>query len=59
MSKIASGGEISRIMLAFKSILGDYDHIPTLIFDEIDIGISGVTASIVGRKMKKIASTHR
>jgi DNA repair protein RecN (Recombination protein N) len=59
LSKIASGGEISRIMLAFKSILGDYDHIPTLIFDEIDIGISGVTASIVGRKMKKIASTHQ
>ncbi|MGI6732999.1 MAG: DNA repair protein RecN [Anaerovoracaceae bacterium] len=59
LSKIASGGEISRIMLAFKSILGDYDNIPTLIFDEIDSGISGVTASIVGRKMKKIASGHQ
>jgi DNA repair protein RecN (Recombination protein N) len=59
LSKIASGGEISRIMLAFKSILGEYDNIPTLVFDEIDSGISGVTASIVGRKMKKIASGHQ
>jgi DNA repair protein RecN (Recombination protein N) len=47
--KIASGGEISRIMLAFKQIIGDFDMIPTMIFDEIDVGISGVTASIVGK----------
>lgn len=57
--KIASGGEISRIMLAFKRIIGDYDRIPTLIFDEIDSGISGVTASIVGRKLSEIAKTHQ
>lgn len=59
LSKVASGGEISRIMLAFKSILGDFDNIPTLIFDEIDSGISGITASIVGKKMKKIASKRQ
>ncbi len=59
LSKIASGGEISRIMLAFKSILGDTDKIPTLIFDEIDSGISGVTASIVGKKMKEISGNHQ
>ncbi len=59
LNKIASGGEISRIMLAFKSILGGYDNIPTLIFDEIDSGISGVTASIVGRKMRQIAASHQ
>ncbi len=59
LAKIASGGEISRIMLAFKSIIGDYDKIPTLIFDEIDSGISGITASIVGRKLLDIAKNHQ
>ena len=59
LSKIASGGEMSRIMLAFKNIIGDYDQIPTMIFDEIDSGISGITASIVGRKLKEIANKHQ
>lgn len=59
LSKIASGGEMSRIMLAFKKIVGDYDEIPTMIFDEIDTGISGITASIVGRKLKQIAENHQ
>lgn len=56
LSKIASGGEISRIMLAFKRIIADYDDMSTMIFDEIDTGISGSTASIVGRKMLGIAN---
>ena len=59
LSKIASGGEMSRIMLAFKNIIADYDSIPTLIFDEIDTGISGITASIVGQKLKQIAKNHQ
>ena len=59
LSKIASGGEMSRIMLAFKKIVGDYDEIPTMIFDEIDTGISGITASIVGKKLKQIAENHQ
>ena len=59
LSKIASGGEMSRIMLAFKKIIGDYDAIPTMIFDEIDSGISGITASVVGRKLTEIAETHQ
>lgn len=59
LSKIASGGEMSRIMLAFKKIVGDYDEIPTMIFDEIDTGISGITASIVGKKLKQIADNHQ
>lgn len=59
LSKIASGGEMSRIMLAFKKIIGDYDEIPTMIFDEIDTGISGITASIVGKKLRQIAKTHQ
>ncbi|MDO4395823.1 MAG: DNA repair protein RecN, partial [Clostridia bacterium] len=59
LTKIASGGEISRIMLAIKNITGTYDSIPTMIFDEIDAGISGITASIVGRKLKEIANHHQ
>lgn len=59
LSKVASGGEMSRIMLAFKKIVGDYDDIPTMIFDEIDSGISGITASIVGRKLLQIAENHQ
>lgn len=57
--KVASGGEISRIMLAIKNITGTYDNIPTMIFDEIDAGISGITASIVGRKLKEISESHQ
>lgn len=59
LAKIASGGEISRIMLAFKQIIGDFDRIPTMIFDEIDAGISGVTASIVGKKLLDISKRHQ
>ena len=59
LSKIASGGEMSRIMLAFKKIIGDYDEIPTMIFDEIDSGISGIAASVVGRKLREIAEKHQ
>jgi DNA repair protein RecN (Recombination protein N) len=59
LAKIASGGEISRIMLAFKQIVGNFDHIPTMIFDEIDTGISGITASIVGKKLLDISKKHQ
>lgn len=59
LSRIVSGGEMSRIMLAFKSILAEYDNIPTLVFDEIDTGISGRTAQIVGEKIKKISQHHQ
>ena len=57
--KVASGGEISRIMLAIKNITGNTDNIHTLIFDEIDAGISGKTASIIGKKLKKISQKHQ
>ncbi|MCR2042611.1 DNA repair protein RecN [Anaerosalibacter massiliensis] len=59
LSKIVSGGEMSRIMLAFKSILAEYDYIPCLIFDEIDTGISGRTAQVVGEKINKISKNHQ
>ncbi|WXR61901.1 DNA repair protein RecN [Peptostreptococcaceae bacterium AGR-M142] len=55
LSKIASGGELSRFMLAFKNIIAKLDDIKTLVFDEIDTGISGITAQIVGQKMKEIS----
>ncbi len=59
LSKIASGGEMSRIMLAFKKVIGEYDGIETMIFDEIDNGISGETADIVGRELQEIAKKHQ
>ncbi len=55
LARVASGGELSRIMLAIKTILADQDDIPTVIFDEIDTGISGRTAQMVGRKLKEIS----
>lgn len=59
LAKIASGGELSRIMLGIKSVLAKKDEIGTLIFDEIDTGISGRTAQKVSEKMALIARTHQ
>jgi len=59
LNKIASGGEMSRIMLAIKTVLSDIDEVPVLIFDEIDTGISGKAANSVGNKLKKIAQKHQ
>jgi DNA repair protein RecN (Recombination protein N) len=59
LNKIASGGEMSRIMLAIKNVLADVDKVPVMIFDEIDTGISGVAAKMVGEKLKKISKNHQ
>ena len=59
LSKIASGGEMSRIMLAIKNVLADTDDTPVLIFDEIDTGISGKAAKSVGKKLRRIGETHQ
>ncbi|MFH1759799.1 MAG: DNA repair protein RecN [bacterium] len=59
ISRIASGGEISRVMLGIKSILSDNDHIPTLIFDEVDSGIGGKAANRVGRVLKQLSGSHQ
>lgn len=59
LHKIASGGEMSRMMLAIKTVLANVDDIPTLVFDEIDTGISGKAAKAVSEKMKKIAINHQ
>ena len=57
--KIASGGEMSRIMLAIKSVLADIDKTPIIIFDEIDTGISGIAANATGEKIKRISKKHQ
>ena len=59
LTKIASGGEMSRIMLAIKTVLADVDEVPVLVFDEIDTGISGIAANSVGNKMKMISKKHQ
>ncbi len=59
LSKVASGGELSRIMLSFKSVLADLDGIPTMVFDEIDSGISGQIGTAVAVKMRQIAKNHQ
>lgn len=59
LGKVASGGELSRIMLAIKSVLAQQDQVETLIFDEIDVGISGRTAQKVSEKMALIAKKHQ
>jgi DNA repair protein RecN (Recombination protein N) len=59
LAKIASGGEISRIMLAMKGILAQADQVPLLVFDEIDVGIGGEVAEAVGKALKALATSHQ
>ena len=59
LSRVASGGEVSRIMLALKSILAKNDRLPVLIFDEIDVGVSGRIAQAVGASLKALAGFHQ
>ena len=59
ISKIASGGELSRVMLALKSVIADKDSIPTMIFDEIDTGVSGKAAQKIGIKLREIGSVRQ
>lgn len=59
LNRVASGGELSRIMLALKGILAEADKIPVLIFDEVDAGIGGKTAESVGRRLKNLAKRHQ
>jgi DNA repair protein RecN (Recombination protein N) len=56
---IASGGEIARVMLALKSVLAAADAVPTLVFDEVDAGIGGLTAQAVGRKLRSLSRHHQ
>ncbi len=59
LGKVASGGELSRIMLAIKNVLSDKDEVDTMIFDEIDTGISGITAQAVSEKLKSISANRQ
>jgi DNA repair protein RecN (Recombination protein N) len=59
LAKIASGGEVSRVMLALKSILATVEQVPTLVFDEVDSGIGGGVAEVVGRKLKALTNTSQ
>jgi len=59
LASVASGGEISRIMLALKTLLAEADKVPVLIFDEIDIGISGRIAQAVGKSLRKLSQSHQ
>jgi DNA repair protein RecN (Recombination protein N) len=59
IAKAASGGELSRVMLACRSVLADLDDVPTLVFDEVDAGIGGQAGLAVGRRLAQLASTRQ
>jgi DNA repair protein RecN (Recombination protein N) len=59
LARIASGGELSRVMLALKGVLGEADTVRTLVFDEVDAGIGGATAHAVGRRLLALSHTHQ
>ena len=59
LARIASGGEVSRVMLALKGVLGEADEVPVLVFDEVDAGIGGATALAVGRRLAELAADTR
>lgn len=59
LAKVASGGELSRIMLAIKTVLADTDTVPVLIFDEIDTGIGGAVATVMGQRLRTLAKYHQ
>lgn len=59
LAKVASGGELSRLMLAIKTVLADTDTVPVLIFDEIDTGIGGAVATVMGQRLRALARYHQ
>ncbi len=59
MPRVASGGELSRVMLALKSVLADVDHVPVLIFDEVDTGVGGAVAATIGKRLRELSRYHQ
>ncbi len=59
LAKVASGGELSRVMLALKTVLAERDAVPTLIFDEVDAGVGGAVAEVMGRRLKALGAHHQ
>jgi len=59
LNKVASGGELSRLMLALKSVFADVDRVPVLVFDEVDAGVGGQTAESVGERLRRLSERHQ
>jgi DNA repair protein RecN (Recombination protein N) len=59
LGRVASGGELSRMMLALKTVLAEMDHVPVLVFDEIDTGVGGAVAAAMGMRLRKLGSFHQ
>jgi DNA repair protein RecN (Recombination protein N) len=59
LSRIASGGELSRIMLALKTVLAEKDHVPVLVFDEVDTGVGGAVAAAMGTRLRRLGTFHQ
>jgi DNA repair protein RecN (Recombination protein N) len=59
LHRIASGGELSRIMLALKTVLAERDHVPVLVFDEVDTGVGGAVAAAMGTRLRKLGAFHQ
>src|SRR5688572_23891834 len=59
LARVASGGELSRVMLSLKTILARLDHVPTLVFDEVDAGIGGKVGQQVGDMLRRVADSHQ
>jgi DNA repair protein RecN (Recombination protein N) len=59
LSRIASGGELSRIMLALKTVLAEKDHVPVLVFDEVDTGVGGAVAAAMGTRLRRLGAFHQ
>jgi DNA repair protein RecN (Recombination protein N) len=59
LARVASGGELSRIMLALKTVLAERDHVPVLVFDEIDTGVGGAVAATMGIRLRRLGAYHQ
>ena len=59
LTKIASGGELSRVMLAMKSVLSEADEIPVLVFDEVDAGVGGGVGGVIGKRLRDLSQYHQ
>jgi len=59
LARVASGGELSRVMLAMKTVLAEADRVPVLIFDEVDSGVGGAVAAVMGRRLRDLADYHQ
>jgi DNA repair protein RecN (Recombination protein N) len=59
LARVASGGELSRTMLAIKTVLAETDAVPVLVFDEVDVGIGGAVATVMGRRLRALSTYHQ